>query len=170
MVRAYVGIGANLGDRAAQVCFARRALDDLSDTRVTACSEVYETAPVGPGEQRPYYNAAVELETGLSPESILRGLLAIEQQAGRHRREKWGPRTLDLDLLLYGERVISTEELSVPHPFLHERPFVLRPLADIDPGLVHPLLQMRVSELLSYLPPFDMKQVDVEGWTPGPQD
>ena len=130
-------------------------------TRVVAVSPTYETDPVGaerfdvPGlggsGQGRYLNAAAELSTGLLPEELLDGLQSIEAEAGRlpeSQRRVWGPRPLDLDILLYGDLVVSDHRLSIPHPLLHERWFALRPLADLDPGVVHPLLQMTVGALL----------------------
>jgi 2-amino-4-hydroxy-6-hydroxymethyldihydropteridine diphosphokinase len=142
---AYVGIGANLGDREATIENAIALLPG-----VVAVSELRETEPVGVVDQPPFLNGAVALETGLSPRELLDTLLAVERVLGRERRERWGPRTIDLDLLLYGGEALDEPGLTVPHPRLHERRFVLEPLHDLDPGLEIPG-RGRVSELLSEL-------------------
>lgn len=151
MARVFIGIGTNLGDRAANIELARRSLASLPRTRLVAFSPVYETAPVGPVEQGTFLNAAAELDTQLDPYDLLDALARIEGFAGRTpraQRLKWGPRTLDLDILLFENRVISSDELIVPHPMMHERWFVLKPLADLAPGAVHPLLEMTIGDLL----------------------
>ena len=154
MARVFIGIGSNLGDRAAHLDRACQALATLPRTRLAARSEAYETEPVGPIPQGRYLNAAALIETDLDPYDLLDALHAVERDEGREpdsQRTKWGPRTLDLDILLYDQRVISSDELVVPHPLLHERWFALKPLADLDPKTVHPLLEMTVGELLSYI-------------------
>lgn len=130
-VRACVGLGGNVGDAAATVQAAFEALDTLPDTHVVARSRRYRTPAWGIEAQPDFVNAAALLDTTLPPRALLEGLLAIERAFGRERRERWGPRTLDLDLLLYGDQQIDAPGLHVPHPRLHERAFVLRPLADI---------------------------------------
>ena len=134
-VTAYVGLGANLGDAHAALDDALQRLGALPGTRLIACSSVYRTAPIdssGPD----YLNAVAELSTQLSAHELLAQLQAIEQAHGRERPYRNAPRTLDLDLLLYGDATIATAHLIVPHPRLHERAFVLAPLAEIAPGLV----------------------------------
>ena len=135
MVRAYVGIGANLGDPGAQVAAAFEALAALPGTRVIARSSLYRSAPVGVGPQPDFINAAAGLETSLAASALLEALLAIEARHGRERPHPGAARTLDLDLLLYGTDTIATPALAVPHPRLHQRRFVLEPLAEIAPGL-----------------------------------
>lgn len=135
-VTAYVALGSNLGDRAAHLASAADALAALPRTRLVAVSATFETAPVGPAGQQNYFNAAAELSTSLAPLDLLDRLLAIEQANGRVRRERWGPRTLDLDLLLHGDSILDTPRLTLPHPRLFERAFVLAPLADLAPDLV----------------------------------
>ena len=135
---AFVGIGSNLGDREANL---RRAIELLSaedGIDVVGVSEIRETEPVGPVEQGPFLNGAVQVETSLPPRELLDRLLSVESRLGRVRAERWGPRTIDLDLLLYGDESIDEPSLSVPHPRLHERRFVLEPLTDLDPGLQIP--------------------------------
>ena len=133
MTRAYVGLGANLGDREATIRAAISALPG-----VVAVSELRETEPVGVVDQPPFLNGAVAVETELTPRQLLDTLLAIERDLGRERRERWGPRTIDLDLLLYGDATIDEPGLTVPHPRLHERRFALEPLLDLDPELEIP--------------------------------
>jgi len=149
-VRAYVGLGSNLGDRVAYLLLGLSALSRLPKTHLLRLSPVYETDPVGP-PQPPYLNMVAELETELSPKGLLAEMLRIEKALGRERRERWGPRTLDLDLLLYGDLVLEEEGLSVPHPRLHERAFVLVPLLDLLPEGRHPLLGQSFAELLASL-------------------
>ncbi len=149
-MRAYVGLGSNLGDRAAYLLLGLSALSRLPKTHLLRLSPVYETDPVGP-PQPPYLNMVAELETELSPKGLLAEMLRIEKALGRERRERWGPRTLDLDLLLYGDLVLEEEGLSVPHPRLHERAFVLVPLLDLLPEGRHPLLGQSFAELLASL-------------------
>jgi 2-amino-4-hydroxy-6-hydroxymethyldihydropteridine diphosphokinase len=138
MTNAFVGIGSNLGDREATL---RRAVELLAAEEgidVVAVSELRETEPVGPVEQGPFVNGAVRLATELPPRELLERLLAVEQRLGRVRKERFGPRTIDLDLLVYGEQVIDEPGLTIPHPRLHERRFALDPLADLAPDLVIP--------------------------------
>ena len=136
---AYIGLGSNLADPVQQVL---TALDELRATpgmRLLAHSSLYRNAPMGPPDQPDYVNAVACVETSLLPEALLDALLAIEQRHGRVRDgERWGPRTLDLDLLLFGEDVIASERLVVPHPGMPERPFVLLPLQQIAPDLQIP--------------------------------
>ena len=135
---AFVGIGSNLGDREENL---RRAVELLSaedGIDVTGLSEIRETEPVGPVEQGPFLNGAVRVETELGPRELLERLLAVEQRLGRVRTERWGPRTIDLDLLLYGDEIVDEPGLAVPHPWLHERRFALEPLLDLAPSLEIP--------------------------------
>lgn len=135
-VTAFIGLGSNLEDPPGQLRAALRELEGLPETRLTAHSPLYRSAPVGPPGQPDYINAVAALATRLTPQALLAGLQAIEGAHGRRREGvRWGPRTLDLDLLLYGDQVLSTPALTLPHPRLTERAFVLRPLADIAPGL-----------------------------------
>jgi 2-amino-4-hydroxy-6-hydroxymethyldihydropteridine diphosphokinase len=147
-VDAYVALGSNLGDREAHLCAALAALRADPGLRVLAVSPVYETAPVGPPPQGPYLNAVVRLHTRLAPRALLARLLEIEAAEGRVRGAvRLGARTLDLDLLFYGSLVLDEPGLRVPHPRLHERAFVLEPLRDVAPGLVHPRLGRTIDEL-----------------------
>lgn len=137
-VYAYLGLGSNLQEPQQQLVAALRALSTLPRSRLINVSGFYRSKPVGPQDQPDFINAAACLETHLTAHQLLDQLQAIEQQQGRVRRRHWGPRTLDLDILLYGEAQINSERLQVPHPFLTERSFVLLPLADIAPGLTLP--------------------------------
>ncbi len=149
MPTAYLGLGSNLGDRRAALDAAVRRLRAEPGLRVLAVSAYYETAPVDcPPGSGDYLNAAAAVETDRDPHDLLKLLHRIEQQLGRVRTGDNSPRTLDLDLLLYGDRVIDTPELIVPHPRLHERAFVLVPLADLDEDAIHPVLGKSISELV----------------------
>lgn len=132
---AYVALGANLDDPASTVRAAFGALANLPESRITRCSSLYRTAPVGLTEQPDFINAVVALETTLAPEALLDQLFELETRFGRRRGEKNGPRTLDLDLLLYDQQQLALPRLTLPHPRLHLRAFVLYPLAEIAPDL-----------------------------------
>jgi 2-amino-4-hydroxy-6-hydroxymethyldihydropteridine diphosphokinase len=139
VTRAYIGLGANLGDRERTIRAAVRALAEDDAIEVVALSTLRETEPVGVGEQPLFLNGAALLETPLGARELLDRLLAVEHRFGRARVPgEHGPRTLDLDLLLYGDEVVDEPGLTVPHPRLHERRFVLEPLAELAPGLVVP--------------------------------
>lgn len=128
----YIGLGSNLGQPAEQLRQALQAMDQLPQTRLAKASSLYSSAPVGPADQPRYTNAVALLETALEPLQLLDALQSIEQQHGRVRTgERWGPRTLDLDILLFGNRAITHERLQVPHYQMHLRAFVLYPLAEI---------------------------------------
>jgi len=149
MERVYIGIGANLGRSRETVEAAMAAVEGLPGTRGHQRSRLYRTAAVGPEEQPDYVNAAVSFDTDLSPADLMARLHGIEADFGRIRTARWGPRTLDLDLLLHGDRVIDSPDLHVPHPRIQERGFVLAPLADLDSGLRHPVLGETVDALFS---------------------
>jgi len=148
MNTAYVALGANLGDPRATVLAAFAALANLPESRVARCSSLYRTAPVGILSQPDFVNAVALLETSLPPDSLLDALLDIEARFGRIRRERNGPRTLDLDLLLYDDIELDLPRLTLPHPRLHLRAFVLLPLAEVAPDLAIP----RRGSLAAWLP------------------
>ncbi|MBN2123347.1 MAG: 2-amino-4-hydroxy-6-hydroxymethyldihydropteridine diphosphokinase [Deltaproteobacteria bacterium] len=150
--RVYIGVGSNLGDRRRNCERAIEYMERLPHCRTTGCSGWYLTRPVGVEGQDWFVNGVASLETTLAPEVLLDGLLAIEEKMGRTRKEHWGPRIIDLDLLLYGQQVIETEHLKIPHPLMHQRRFVLIPMVDLAPELKHPLLDLGMVELLRQCP------------------
>ena len=135
MVRAYLSIGCNLGDRAGYLKNGVAAIDSFEGISVKQVSPVYRTKPIGPIEQSDFFNAIIEIETSLEPEFLLKRLLQIECKFGRVRNGRWGPRTLDLDIILFGERARKSPNLEIPHPRAIERAFVLQPLKDIAPNV-----------------------------------
>lgn len=151
MALVYVGLGSNLADPLIQVQQAFIELAAIPQTRLLACSGLYRSRAIGPGEQPDYVNAVALLETGLTPLALLDALQAIEQIHQRVRIEHWGPRTLDLDVLLIDNQIIANERLTVPHPYLTQRNFVLYPLADISPDLILPC-GTPVAKLLTQCP------------------
>jgi 2-amino-4-hydroxy-6-hydroxymethyldihydropteridine diphosphokinase len=151
VTRAYVGLGANLGPKEVTILRAVDLLGAAEGVTLLELSQLRETEPVGVVDQPPFLNGAVALETTLSPRELLELLLGIEQELGRVRGEdRWGPRTIDLDLLVYGDKVVDEPGLRVPHPLLHERKFALEPLAELEPDLDVPGLG-KVSEALARL-------------------
>jgi 2-amino-4-hydroxy-6-hydroxymethyldihydropteridine diphosphokinase len=144
----YIALGANLGDRRANIERAIEMLRATPGVRVMKVSSFLENPAVGgPADSPPFLNAVAEIETSLPPRELLTKLLAIEHQLGRQRREKWGPRIIDLDVLLYGDAIIEEPDLRIPHPLMHERRFVLHPLQEIAPDTVHPILKKRIADL-----------------------
>ena len=151
MTPACIGLGSNLGDRQRTLEQALRTLAGRPGIRALAVSSLYETDPVGVLDQPPFLNAAARLDTSLGARALLDALLETEREMGRIRERRWGPRNIDLDLLLYGDEVIREEGLVVPHPLLAERLFVLAPLCDLDSALIHPVLQKPLGDLYEAL-------------------
>ncbi|MEX2785015.1 2-amino-4-hydroxy-6-hydroxymethyldihydropteridine diphosphokinase [Streptococcus sp. H49] len=135
MTSVYLSLGSNLGERKSYLCHALAALDALPLTQVTDCSSFYETAPWGKTDQPDFLNLCCKLETDLPPQDLLLSCQKIEEDLGRVRHEHWGARTIDIDLLLYGEAAIAQDNLQIPHPYMTERAFVLLPLEEIAPYL-----------------------------------
>jgi len=161
----YVGLGANLGDPERTLAGAAEDLEKLTDVAVLRRSSLYAAAPVGP-VQPEFRNAVVALSTERSPGSLLAALLDIERAHGRVRAARWGPRLLDLDILLWGDRVVDLPGLRIPHPELHHRRFALEPLAELDPAARHPVLQKTVAELLAAVRDQPVERVDSVLWRP----
>jgi len=143
----YIALGSNLGDRAANLAKAREMLGN--DIQVLKCSSLYQTAPWGYSKQDDFYNQVLECETELSPMRLLRRLKRFEKRMGRKKTFLNGPRVIDLDILFYDNLIMETRHLVIPHPRMHERAFVLVPLAEICPGLVHPVFGKNMAELLA---------------------
>jgi 2-amino-4-hydroxy-6-hydroxymethyldihydropteridine diphosphokinase len=151
-INAYIGIGSNLGDRQKNIRAAVDRMKHSPGIAVLSVSSMLENPAIGgPPDSPPFFNAAAKIETTVGSHALLHQLLEIEKSLGRDRRVKWEPRLIDLDLLLYGDQIVSSQELVVPHPLMHERAFVLRPLAEIAPDAVHPTLQMTIAGLLANL-------------------
>jgi 2-amino-4-hydroxy-6-hydroxymethyldihydropteridine diphosphokinase len=146
---AYIGIGSNVGDKAAN---CMRAIESLAEAgRIIAVSSLYYTEPVGFKAQEDFINAVVALDTDRPPVELLAICHAIEDRQGRRRTVRWGPRTIDLDILLYGDLVMSLPDLDIPHPLMAARKFVLAPFVEIAPDVVHPILKKTMSQLLGEL-------------------
>jgi 2-amino-4-hydroxy-6-hydroxymethyldihydropteridine diphosphokinase len=137
-MKAFIGLGSNLGERESLIHSALEALDALTDTRLVRVSSLYDTEPVGEVDQPNFLNAVAQIDTELTARQLLWNLMLIERRLGRVRTQRWGPRTMDLDLLLYGDLVVDEPDLRVPHPELTRRSFVLVPLLELEPGLAHP--------------------------------
>lgn len=151
-ITAYIGLGANTGDRAANLYNAVARMSQTPGIALKRLSRLIETPAVGgPEGSPPFLNGAGAFETMLGSHALMKVLTDIEKDLGRNRRVKWEPRPIDLDLLLYGDQIISSDDLIVPHPLMHERPFVLQPLAEIAGSAVHPTLQMSIEGLLESL-------------------
>jgi 2-amino-4-hydroxy-6-hydroxymethyldihydropteridine diphosphokinase len=163
MATVYVALGANTGNREANLQMALRGLTRMA--RVEAVSSLYESDPVSLHEQPPFYNAVCRTETGLEPESLLRFLKTLEHEIGRRPgTDRWGPRPIDLDILLYEERIIQGGELEVPHPRLAERAFVLMPLAEIAPAALDPRQNETIAKLAEAVDTSGVRRIKNPGW------
>jgi 2-amino-4-hydroxy-6-hydroxymethyldihydropteridine diphosphokinase len=151
MKSVYIGIGSNLGDRKRNCLEAVERIGKMPGCRVTACSDWYLTKPVGVEDQDWFVNGVASLTIEISPQDLLGNVLDIETDMGRVRREKWGPRIIDLDILIFGQEIIHEERLKVPHPLMHLRRFVLEPMVQLVPDLIHPSLGVSMKELLRKL-------------------
>jgi 2-amino-4-hydroxy-6-hydroxymethyldihydropteridine diphosphokinase len=151
MVIAYIGIGSNLGNRE-ENCKKAITLLEQKGVKVTKRSSIYETEPWGIKEQPKFINMVVEVETHLKPEDLLKTIKGVEIALGRRENMRWGPRIIDLDILLYNDLILKTHDLEIPHPGTKDREFVLRPLAEIAPDKMHPVLKKSIRELLDELP------------------
>ncbi len=148
---AYLSLGSNLGHRESQLREAQHRLGKIG--RVTAVSSVYETEPVEFTEQPWFLNCVVALETDRLPQELMAAILRIEEEMGRRRVQKKGPRSIDIDILLFGHTIVQSEQLTIPHPAMQLRRFVLEPLAEIAPQTLHPVLNKTIRELLEQMPP-----------------
>ncbi|MET3557236.1 2-amino-4-hydroxy-6-hydroxymethyldihydropteridine diphosphokinase [Streptococcus rupicaprae] len=155
MSQVFLSLGSNMGNRANYLEQAVQGLKDLPATHLLAVSPLYETSAWGKTDQADFLNLCLSVDTGLSPQDLLRHTQALELSLGRERHEHWGPRTVDIDILLYGHEVIREPHLTIPHPLMQERAFVLVPLADIAPSFQHPIFMKSIAELL--------EEVDAEG-------
>jgi len=155
MQRVFIAIGSNLGDK---ISNCRRAIDEIAGfCEIVKVSSLYETEPVGNEDQPNFINSVAEIRTDLSPHELLTHLNRIEEKLGRVRSEKWGPRTIDLDIIFYGDQIIKDDNLIIPHPRAHLRRFVLEPICEIAPEFIHSEIKISVFELLKNLP--DNKKV-----------
>jgi 2-amino-4-hydroxy-6-hydroxymethyldihydropteridine diphosphokinase len=146
--RAYISFGSNIGDRNGNIRMALELIGEHPNIEIERVSSIYETEPFGRKDQRWFLNGVVEITTSLSPEELLIELQDIEIKLGRKREERWGPRRIDLDIILFDNLIIEGEDLKIPHPGLHNRRFVLTPLVELAPRLLHPRLNKTIEELL----------------------
>ena len=158
----YLGLGANLGNRRRNIVMALRRMAPL--VRVEAVSRLYESEPMGPEGQPPYYNAACRAVTGIEPKGLLRHLQEVEREIGRRPGVHWGPRPIDIDILLYGDRVLDEPGLRIPHPGLPERAFVLLPLRDVAADVTHPELGRAIADLAREIDASGVREVAGDGW------
>jgi len=148
----YIGVGSNLGNKLRNCRHSLQRINQLPECEVTACSDIFKTEPEGVTGQEWYANCVAEMKTRHSPLQLLKDLLAIEYDMGRVRTKRWEPRVIDLDILLFGRAIMESNSLTIPHPLLHKRRFVLEPLVQLAPDLVHPVLDLTIRQLLNGLP------------------
>lgn len=153
----YIALGANLGDRERNLRNAYEYMGVSEDIHPLKISRFYETAPFGGPPQPMFLNAALELQTSLTPHQLLEKLQHIELRMGRIRKEKWGPRIIDIDILLFGDRIVEDDQLKIPHPLMHERIFVLEPLVEIAPDMVHPILKKTILQIYQEFKTFNQE-------------
>ncbi|RXK17217.1 2-amino-4-hydroxy-6-hydroxymethyldihydropteridine diphosphokinase [Macrococcus sp. DPC7161] len=148
MTTIYLSFGSNLGNKLENIRQALKLLNETNGIKITKVSSIYETAPVGGVEQDYFLNGVCELETELTPYELLEAIQSIEYALKRVRKVHWGPRTLDLDILLFEDTVMNEARLTIPHPYMHERSFVLIPMNEIAPGVTHPVLHKTINEMV----------------------
>lgn len=148
---AFIGIGTNKDDKLANIRFALSEIDESDSCSIENVSSIYETLPMGEVQQENFLNAVIKIKTKFSPEGLFLFLKSIEEKAGRIKRERWGPRELDLDILFYDDIIYDKNELIIPHSGVIERDFVLVPIIEIEPHLIHPISKVELSELLKKL-------------------
>jgi len=151
LICAHIALGGNLGDVKQTFIQARDELNAVNEVKLLKSSKLYRTRPVGPAGQPDYLNAVIEIETSIKPDTLLTLLHRVEDAHGRIRAERWGARTLDLDILTYGDIQIDSEALTIPHVMISERMFVLCPLCDVDPNWQHPLLKVTAEQMMNQL-------------------
>jgi len=162
MKRAFIGIGSNLGDRRKNCAEAVERLKEIEGCEFVACSRWYLTSPVGVEDQDWFVNGVACLGAEISARDLLGRLLSVEAAMGRVRTEKWGPRVIDLDLLLYGADIVNEPDLEIPHPLMDRRRFVLAPLAEVDPDVIHPVLAKTASQMLWELEGQEQQVIPIE--------
>ncbi len=158
----YIGVGSNLGDKPHNCRHSLQKINQLPGCEVTTCSDIFKTEPEGVTRQDWYANCVAEIETRHSPFQLLKDLLAIEYDMGRVRTKRWESRIIDLDILLFGQAIIESNNLTIPHPLLPKRRFVLGPLVQLAPDLVHPVLNVTIRQLFNQLPKGSSAEVLME--------
>lgn len=148
----YIGVGSNLGDKPHNCRHSLQRINQLPGCEVTTCSDIFKTEPDGVTGQDWYANCVAEIKTRHTPFQVLKDLLAIEYDMGRTRTKRWESRIIDLDILLFGQAIMESDNLTIPHPLLHKRRFVLEPLVQLAPNLVHPVLNVTIRQLFNELP------------------
>ncbi len=158
---AFLGLGSNLGDKLKNIKTSLELISSHEEITILSVSSIYKTPPVGFEEQDFFLNAVIKISTNLSPFELLKFIQLIEKKLGRKRIFKWGPRTIDIDILVYNDWIINRNNLQVPHPLMHERGFVLIPFNEIESSLIHPTLNMSIATLLSNLNLNDVRGIEM---------